>query len=137
MHNFKSLLQYNKTPQHSIGPYGYKYADDGERVPPQITITFYPDLQLHPANYTYNNSDPPFQSTMGKKKRMISKTKKDICRTDLKDRLLRCNFCFIVRNWPNPIVTTCFLITYFNQFYKYLIVATYLECVYSMSLCLS
>ena len=74
--NLKSLLQYNKTPQHSIGPYGYKYADDGEKVPPQITITFYPDLQLHPANYMYNNSDPPFQSTMGKKKRMISKTKK-------------------------------------------------------------
>ena len=67
VYNLKSLLQYNKTAQHSIGPYGYKYADDGERVPPQITITFYSDLQLHPANYTYNNSDPPFQSTMGKK----------------------------------------------------------------------
>ena len=60
------------TPQHSIGPYDFKYTDDGDKVPPNITITFYPELQLHPARYMYENSDPPFQHQFGKGKHMMS-----------------------------------------------------------------
>ena len=62
------------TPQHSIGPYDFKYTEDGDKVPPTISITFYPELQLHPGKYMYENSDPPFQSRFGKGKHMTSRT---------------------------------------------------------------